>query len=86
MGMFRTAFPDVHFDVVQMVAEGDMVATYVTGQGTQNGPFMGLALTGKHASWASTGFFRVADGKIVEGWYVADQLSMMQQVGLIPPQ
>jgi steroid delta-isomerase-like uncharacterized protein len=41
MGMFRTAFPDVHFTITQMVSEGDVVATFVNGEGTHNGPFMG---------------------------------------------
>jgi steroid delta-isomerase-like uncharacterized protein len=84
MGMFRTAFPDVHFDIVHMVAEGDIVATFVTGQGTNNGPFMGRPPSGKHAVWNSTGFFRVKDGKIVEHWGVPDLLAIMMQIGAIP--
>ena len=51
-----------------MVEEGDLVATLVTGHGTHDGPFMGIAPTGNKATWASMGFFRVADGKIVEHW------------------
>lgn len=81
MGMFRTAFPDVHFTIVHMVAEGDVVATYVTGEGTQNGAFMGQAPTGRHVRWASTGFFRVANGKIVEHWGVPDLFGIMAQMG-----
>ena len=49
-----------------MVGEGDVVATFVTGEGTNNGPFMGRPASGKHAKWNSTGFFRVRDGRIVE--------------------
>jgi steroid delta-isomerase-like uncharacterized protein len=86
MGMFRTAFPDVHFTIVQMVGEGDMVGTYVTGEGTQNGPFMGFPPSGKHVRWASTGFFRVRDGRIVEHWGVPDLLGIMTQIGAIPHQ
>ena len=81
MGMFRTAFPDVHFTIVHMVAEGDIVATYVTGEGTQNGAFMGQAPSGRHVRWASTGFFRVANGKIVEHWGVPDLFGIMAQIG-----
>jgi steroid delta-isomerase-like uncharacterized protein len=84
MGMFRSAFPDVHFTIVQMVGEGDIVATYVTGEGTQNGAFMGRPASGKHAKWASTGFFRVANGKIVEHWGVPDLLAILTQIGAMP--
>jgi predicted ester cyclase len=84
MGMFRTAFPDVHFTIQLMVAEGDVVATFVSGEGTQNGPFMGLPPSGKHAKWNSTGFFRVANGKIVEHWGVPDLLGILNQIGAGP--
>jgi predicted ester cyclase len=78
--MFRTAFPDVHFTIIHMVSEGDMVATFVEGEGTQNGPFMGLAPSGRHAKWTSSGFFRVKDGRIVEHWGIPDFFSLMAQL------
>jgi steroid delta-isomerase-like uncharacterized protein len=83
MGMFRTAFPDVHFTIQLMVAEGDIVATFVSGEGTNDGPFMGRPASGKHAKWNSTGFFRVRDGRIVEHWGVPDLLAIMTQIGAI---
>lgn len=82
--MFRGGFPDLHFTIDQMVEEGDLVATLVTGHGTHNGPFMGHAPTGNKATWASMGFFRVADGKIIEHWGSPDLLTLMQQIGAIP--
>jgi predicted ester cyclase len=83
-GMFRTGFPDVKFTIDQMVGEGDMVATFVHGEGTNTGEFMGMPPSGKHAIWQSTGFFRVKDGKIVEHWGVPDLLGLMTQIGAIP--
>jgi steroid delta-isomerase-like uncharacterized protein len=84
-GMFRTAFPDVHFTIEHLLAEGDVVATHVTGRGTNDGPFMGNPPSGKPATWRSTGFFRVEDGKIIEHWGIPDLLGLMMQIGLIPP-
>jgi predicted ester cyclase len=78
--MFRSGFPDVHFDILHMVAEGNMVATFVKGEGTQNGSFMGIAPTGKHVVWNSTGFFRVEGGKIVEHWGIPDLFGLMGQL------
>lgn len=83
-GMFRGAFPDVKFTIDEMVAEGDIVATRVHGEGTQNGPFMGVPPSGKHAVWRSVGFFRVKDGKIVEHWGIPDLFGLMIQLGIIP--
>jgi predicted ester cyclase len=83
--MFRGAFPDLHFTIDEMVSEGDVVATRVTGHGTQNGQFMALPPSGREATWASMGFFRVADGKIVEHWGVPDLLGILTQLGAVPP-
>jgi len=84
-GMFRGAFPDVKFTIDEMVADGDIVATLVHGEGTQDGPFMGHGPTGKHAVWRSVGFFRVQGGKIVEHWGIPDLFGLMIQLGFIPP-
>ncbi len=78
--MFRSGFPDVHFEIIHMVAEGNIVATFVKGEGTQNGAFMGIAPTGKHVVWNSTGFFRVEGGKIVEHWGIPDLFGLMGQL------
>jgi len=83
-GMFRSAFPDVKFTIDEMVAEDDVVATLVHGEGTNDGPFMGQPATGKHAIWRSVGFFRVKDGKIVEHWGIPDLFGLMIQLGFIP--
>jgi len=65
--MFRGAFPDVHFVIEDMVNQGDWVATRVSGKATHLGkPFMGIEPTGLRVSWSSMGFFRVANGRIVE--------------------
>ena len=48
--MFHAAFPDLHFTLVDMVAEGDKVAYRYTVCGTHMGDFMGIAATGKQSS------------------------------------
>ena len=82
--MFRGGFPDVHFDIRTMLAEGDKVATRVTGSGTQDGAFMGTPPSGKKAAWGSHGIFRVAGGKIAEHWGQPDMLALLTQIGAIP--
>lgn len=84
-GMFRAGFPDVKFTIDDMVAEGDVVATLVHGEGTNTGAFMGMPPSNKHARWRSVGFFRVDDGRIVEHWGIPDLLGLLIQIGVIPP-
>lgn len=84
--MFRGGFPDVHFTIQTMLAEGDKVATRVTGVGTHQGEFFGVAPTGIRATWASHGIFRVQGGKIIEHWGQPDLLALLAQIGGIPPE
>jgi predicted ester cyclase len=82
--MLRTAFPDLHFTIEELVAEGDLVAGRLTMSGTHEGPLMGTPPTGRSAHQDHMHFVRFRDGKAVEHWGVRDDLGMMQQLGVIP--
>ncbi len=79
-----TAFTDIHFDLDDMIAEGDKVAERITFRGTHRGVFQGIAPTGKQITYNALEIDRFIDGKIVEAWIVTDTLGMMQQLGAIP--
>ncbi len=83
--MLRRAFPDLHFKVEELIAEGDTVAGRVTMSGTHQGPFMGIAPTGRSVQQAHIHFVRFVDGKAVEQRAVRDDLTLMWQIGIIPP-
>ena len=83
--MLRTAFPDLHLTVEDMVAEGDKVAHRLTLRGTHKGDFMGMAPTGKQVTTTAITISRFVGGKEVEAWSNLDQLGMMQQMGVAPP-
>ena len=82
--MYRTVFPDIHFNVDNQIAEGDMVVTRFTITGTHQGELMGVPPTGKQVTVTGINIHRIADGKMVEGWSNTDILGMMQQLGVIP--
>jgi predicted ester cyclase len=82
--MFHTAFPDMHYTVENILAEGDMVAMHVTARGTHQGEFMGIAPTGTEVTWTETHIGRFENGKLVEHWGNSDDLGMMEQLGAIP--
>ena len=79
------AFPDVYGTVLDILAEGDKVASRMELEGTHKGPLMGIPPTGKHVKWTLTSLHRIADGQIAEHWTEMDKIGLMQQLGVIPP-
>src|SRR5678815_621796 len=47
----RAVFPDIRVTVDDQVAEGDKVSTRRTWQGTHQGPYHGIAATGRLVRW-----------------------------------
>ncbi len=83
--MFRSAFPDGQVTLEDILAEGDKVAVRLTFSGTHQGEFMGIPPTGRSFTIAGMNVFRIEDGKIAENWPQLDMLSLMQQLGVVPP-
>ena len=84
VAMMRSAFPDFHYIVEDEIAEGDRVVNRWTARGTHQGAFQGIPPTGKQFTITGISIYRVANGKIVEGWTSADMLSLLQQLGAVP--
>lgn len=80
----RNAIPDVHFTMEDMIAEGDKVVTRWLAKGTHKGDLMGAKPTGNKISVSATVIDRIKDGKVIEHWANRDDLSFLQQIGLIP--
>jgi len=82
--MYLTAFPDLHFTVEDIIAEGDKLVARLTVQGTQKGEFMSIPPTGKYVKSTAIDINRFADGKSVEHWLEMDTLGLLQQLGVVP--
>jgi len=68
VGFFRAAFPDGEMEVDEMLADGDKVIARITLRGTQSGEFFGLPPSGKVVTAEGIELYRIANGKITEGW------------------
>jgi predicted ester cyclase len=79
----RTAFPDFHLTIEDMVEANDKVWVRMTGRGTNLGGFMGLP-NGKPFEVTVFDELRFEDGKIVEHWGSPDRFAMLAQLGLLP--
>ena len=85
LGMHLNAFPDVKATVEELLADGDKVIARVSIRGTQQGAFGSIQPRGKPITLTSINIFRIANGKMVEHWGLADRLSALQQLGVVPP-
>lgn len=68
-----------------VIADGDLVGVRGTMRCIHQGQFLGVAPSGNELSWTGLALFRVVDGKLVERWFNSDGLSIVQQLGIVPP-
>lgn len=61
-------FSDMKIELLDVFAEGDMVATRVRYTGFHTGECMGIPATGRKLSFEALENFRVKGGRIVESW------------------
>ena len=76
----RWAFPDLVFDVMQLIAERDRVAVIWKASGTHLGDLRGLPATGKRLGFSGQTLYLIQDGKAAGHWQVIDRLGFIQQL------
>jgi len=78
------SFPDYHEELHELVADGDIVVARLTLSGTQNGQWGPVPPTGKHVAIEEMVMLKIRDGKVVWQRGVADNLSALRQLGVVP--
>ena len=77
----RTAFPD-RTDVIQeVIAERDTVGLLFRVTGTHRGNLYGIPSTGRKIDIYEAAILRIRDGRIEEGWFMADEAALLKQLG-----
>jgi predicted SnoaL-like aldol condensation-catalyzing enzyme len=82
--ILQQATPGAHH-IQDQIAEGDKVVTRLMSVGRHEGDLPGAPRTGNDMKVTSITIHRIANGKLVEKWSEKDALSMLQQIGVIPP-
>lgn len=82
---FRTAFPNLHDTIEQLIAEDDFVVARITRRGTHLGTFRNAhEASGRGVAFSELCIWRIEDGKLREGWFASHELSLRKQIGVIP--
>jgi predicted ester cyclase len=77
---FFAAFANLKVEIIQQIAEGDRVVTYMSSQADHRGDLFGIPPTGKHISTVAIRIDRIQAGKIAEHWSISDLSSLIQQL------
>ena len=62
--IFRSAFPNLHAEILDIMAEGDHVAVAFSESGIQSGELLGFPPSGRSVKMTGIGIFRFVDGKL----------------------
>lgn len=83
----RAAFPDRVDVIEEVIADGDTVGLLFRVTGTHRGNFFGIAPTGRKIDIHEVGILRFSEnGRIAEGWFMADEAGLLKQLGArLPP-
>lgn len=80
---FRASFPDVHMELIDLVAEGEKVVGRFVCSATHTGQWRGRAPTGQRfENVDEVYFFTFRDGKIADAWGLEDTADRLKQLGL----
>jgi steroid delta-isomerase-like uncharacterized protein len=79
------SFPDLRFEVEELLADGDRVVSRCVMHGAHKADWHGIAPTGREVTIRMMVIHRIADGQIAEDWVLVESLGFFQQLGLIPP-
>jgi steroid delta-isomerase-like uncharacterized protein len=81
----QDAFPDRNIEVLELIGEGSTVVVQYQIQGTHQGNFYGIPATGKSIDIEAIAIMELANGKIVDGWFMSDEVRLLNQLGTIMP-
>lgn len=81
---FETAFPDYNIVADEITAEGNRVVVKARITGTHLGDMGGISATYKQVNFPLIVGYEIESDMIISHWMLADQMSLMEQLGLIP--
>jgi steroid delta-isomerase-like uncharacterized protein len=79
------AFPDLHWEILEQISEGNKVVTRCVWTGTQENDLGGIPATGKRVELKSITIDEWENGMMVRSRFMNDDLEMQRQLGLLPP-
>jgi hypothetical protein len=76
------SFPDVRYEIEDVIVERDLAVLRWSASGTQLGAFGPIPPTKRSVSWSGIHIFRIREGRFVEYWVESDSLGRLRQLGV----
>jgi steroid delta-isomerase-like uncharacterized protein len=83
MAAYLKAFPDIHFEIPQVLAEGDFVVSRWSATGTHRGELMGVAPTNRRTRTNGCSVLQIKQGKAVHNWVYWDTGHLLRELGVL---
>lgn len=81
---FESAFPKYELFIDEMTAENNRVVVNARIQGKHLGMLSDISATGKEVNFSFVIRYEIENEKIVSHWMLADQMRLMEQLGVVP--
>jgi predicted ester cyclase len=79
----RKTFSDIRIELEDVVEQGDLAYSRFTVTAKHDGEGLGMAPSGKTIKLVGMCCLKAANGVIVEGWNVWDQIGLARELGLL---
>ena len=83
IAFFDSVFPRYELFADEIIAEGNKVVVRARVKGKHEGSLNGIPPTYKEVNFPFAIGYEIENDKIVHHWLIADQMAMMEQLGLM---
>ena len=80
---YREAFSNIQVTADDVIVAGDKITVRGVARAVHTGPYLGIPATGKRIERPYINIFRIEKGMVVEEWTQADDLGVLQQLGVV---
>jgi predicted ester cyclase len=83
ISFFDSVFPRYEIFADEMTAEGNRIVIRARLKGIHEGELNGILPTHRKVEFPFVVSYEIENGKIVHHWLIADQMSLMEQLGVM---